>query len=197
MKFTAIYIRVSSKQQQHRSQLPDLQRWANAQAGPVRWFKDSCTGKNMDRPAWRKLEEAMRAGKVSAVVCWRLDRLGRTASGLTALFEELIQRKVNLVSLRDGVDLSTPAGRLMAQILASIAEYETELRGERVRAGQIAARKAGKRWGGSTKGRRWKVNAIKVKAIRQLRKQGEPIAAIARAVGVSRPSVYATLATGK
>jgi DNA invertase Pin-like site-specific DNA recombinase len=48
----------------------------------------------------------------------RLDRLGRTAKGLTSLFDDLIRWKVNLVSLKDGLDLSTPAGRLMANILA-------------------------------------------------------------------------------
>ena len=59
-----------------------------------------------------------------------LDRLGRTAKGLTALFEDLVTRKVNLVSLKDGLDLSTPAGRLMANVLASVAAYETEVRSE-------------------------------------------------------------------
>jgi DNA invertase Pin-like site-specific DNA recombinase len=59
---------------------------------------------------------------------------------------------VNLVSLKDGLDLSTPAGRLMANVLASVAQYETEVRGERVRAGQLVARKSGKRWGGSRSG---------------------------------------------
>ncbi len=52
----------------------------------------------------------IRAGKVKAVVVWRLDRLGRTAKGLTALFDELVALKVNFVSLRDGMDLGTPAG---------------------------------------------------------------------------------------
>jgi DNA invertase Pin-like site-specific DNA recombinase len=59
---------------------------------------------------------------VSAVVCWRLDRLDRTAKGLTALFEELRAKKVNLDSLKDGVDLSATAGRFMANVLASVAQ---------------------------------------------------------------------------
>ena len=50
----------------------------------------------MDRPGWNKLETAIRQGKVSAVVVWRIDRLGRTAKGLTALFDDLRERKVNL-----------------------------------------------------------------------------------------------------
>ena len=62
--------------------------------------------------------KAVQDGTVSAIVVWRLDRLGRTAKGLTAPFDDLRDRKVNLVSLRDGLDLATPAGRLMANVLA-------------------------------------------------------------------------------
>ena len=121
----------------------------------------------MDRPGWNQLEEAIRLGKVSAVVVWRIDRLGRTASGLTALFDDLQQRKVNLVSLKDGLDLATPAGRLMANVLASVAQYETEIRGERVAAGQAVARTNGKRWGGSKPGIRKKVTPTQERMIRQ------------------------------
>src|SRR5262245_31664895 len=103
MRDVALYVRVSSKRQDLRSQIPDLEGWAEAftNGQPVRWFKDKATGKRMDRPAWNRLEAAIDAGEVSAVVVWRLDRLGRTASGLTALFDKLASRKVNLVSLRD------------------------------------------------------------------------------------------------
>ena len=143
MKHVTIYIRVSSKRQDHRSQRPDLETWAAAQKLPVVWYRDSFTGKTMDRPGWQKLQTAMDRGDVAAVCCWRLDRLGRTAKGLTALFDDLRSRKINLVSLREGIDLSTPAGRMMANMLASVAQYETELRAERVLAGQAAARAAG------------------------------------------------------
>jgi DNA invertase Pin-like site-specific DNA recombinase len=196
MKHVAIYLRVSSRNQDTRSQEPDLDRWAGAQDRPVRWYRDRFTGKTMDRPGWRKLEAAIRAGKVEAVVVWRLDRLGRTARGLTALFEDLQSHHIGLVSLREGLDLSTPAGRLMAHVLASVAQYETEIRGERVRAGQAVARANGKRWGGSKKGRRVKVTDLQAQTVRQLKAAGESIAAIARAVGLSRPTIYSVLAKG-
>ena len=192
-KHIAVYVRVSSKSQDTRSQEPDLKKWSDAQDEPVKVYRDKATGKNMDRPGWKRLEADMRAGKVSRVVVWRLDRLGRTARGLTALFEELQARSVGLVSLREGLDLSTPAGRLMAHVLASVAQYETEVRGERVRAGQQAARAAGKRWGGSKKGRRVKVTPLQEHTIRDLKERGESIAAIARTVGLSRPTVYSVL----
>ena len=107
----------------------------------------------MERPGWQKLERDMAAGKVAKVVVWRLDRLGRTARGLTALFEELRNRKVGLVSVKDGLNLSTAAGRLLAHVLASVAQFENEVRSERIVAGQAAAREAGKTWGGSNSSR--------------------------------------------
>ena len=153
------------------------------------------------------------------------DRLGK-----------LIARKVNLVSLKDGVDLSTAAGRLIANVLASVAAYENEVRSERIVAGQAAARASGillaakqvrfgrghtspkrkrggglrsslalrvsvnpgreryKRWGGSKKGRRITVKPEQIRTIERRRKEETPIAAIARATGLSRPTVYSVLA---
>ncbi|MCE9546113.1 MAG: recombinase family protein [Planctomycetia bacterium] len=194
-KHVAIYVRVSTSKQDTRSQLPDLERWAKAQDTPVRWYRDKMTGKTMDRPGWNKLESDVRAGRVASVVVWRMDRLGRTASGLTALFEELSARKVGLISLKDGVDLGTAAGRLMANVLASVAAYETEVRGERIAAGQAAARSQGKRWGGSKAGVAKKVTAVQVKTVKQLKRDGESIVAIAATLALSRPTIYAILAS--
>lgn len=193
-KIVAVYSRVSSRDQSHASQLPDLERWVAAHGTKVEWFRDTFTGKSMDRPGLEKLLEAMRAGKVERIVVWRLDRLGRTARGLTALFEELRERSVGLVSLKDGLDLSTPAGRLMANVLASVAAYETEIRAERVAAGQAVARREGKRWGGSKKGWRWKVSEEQIVAIREMKEAGKPVAHIARITGLSRPTIYHVLA---
>ena len=192
----AVYVRVSSRKQDTRSQLPDLRRWAEAygDGATVIWYRDTASGRTMDRPGWRKLEAALKTGAVSRVVCWRLDRLGRTASGLTALFDELRRRKVGLVSVKDGLDLATPAGRLMANVLASVAAYENEVRSERILAGQAVARVNGKRWGGSKAGARRKVTVEAATAIRRLRREGEKVTAIARAVGLSRPTVYSVLA---
>jgi DNA invertase Pin-like site-specific DNA recombinase len=192
-KHIAIYLRVSSKQQDQRSQEPDLKRWADGQDNTITWYRDKFTGRTMERPGMNRLMADINTGKIATVVVWRLDRLGRTARGLTALFEDLRARGVNLVSLRDGLDLSTPAGRLMANVLASVAAYETEVRAERVLAGQAAARAAGKRWGGSKKGRRLKVTDDQVDMIRRMRAEDKKIAAIARATGLSRPTIYAVL----
>ena len=154
--------------------------------------RDTFTGKSMDRPGWGKLSAAIRARNVGKVV-WRLDRLGRTAKVLTARFEELAEGKVNLISLRDGIDLHTAAGWLTANVLALVAQYETEVRAERVRAGQQAARKRGVTWGGSKPGWRWKVSDDEAAAIIEMRKVGKRITQIARVTGLSRPTVYRLL----
>jgi DNA invertase Pin-like site-specific DNA recombinase len=192
----AIYLRVSSRRQDTRSQEPDLKRWVEAYAdAPVKWYTDKFTGKTMDRPGWKRLEADIIAGRVSKIVVWRLDRLGRTAAGLTALFEDLQRRHVGFESLRDKVDLSTAAGRLMANVLASVAAYENEVRSERIRAGQAVALSNGKRWGGSQRGRHIKVTTEQVQNIRRLKDEGKKVAAIARATGLSRPTIYNVLDT--
>ncbi len=198
MRQAAIYARVSSKKQDTKSQEPDLRSWSAAYSGDdrVRWYRDKFTGRTMDRPGWNKLEADIAAGLVSTVVVWRLDRLGRTAKGLTALFDDLRQRKVNLVSIKDGLDLSTAAGRLMANVLASVAQFETEIRAERVLAGQAVAKANGKQWGGSEPGWRWKVQPEQIKSIKRMQVEGESVSAMARATGLSRPTVYSVLDSG-
>ena len=192
-KEPALYLRVSHRDQSHASQLPDLERWAEAHAGRVEWFKDTFTGRTMNRPGMDRLLVALRAGRLCRIVVWRLDRLGRTTQGLCQLFDELQERKVDLVSLKDGFSLSSPAGRLHARILASVAEYETEIRAERVHAGQEVARRKGKTWGGSEKGWRWRVTDEQVIAIQEMRVARTAIAKIARITGLSRPTIYRVL----
>ena len=193
-KQIAVYARVSSRAQDTASQEPDLKRWAGGQDAEVKWYRDQFTGKTMDRPGFQKLMKAVREGKVSTVVVWRLDRLGRTAKGLTELFEDLAGRKVNLVSLKDGLDLATPAGRLMANVLASVAQYETEVRAERIVAGQAVARERGVKFGRPKgTGKRSKVTPEQENTIQRLKAEGKKIAAIGRAVGLSRPTIYSVL----
>lgn len=193
MKYAAIYVRVSSRQQDTKSQLPDLRRWAEHHDVHVEWYEDSFSGKTMNRPGWLRLEADIRAGKVQSVVVWRIDRLGRTVAGLAALFDELRERKINLVSIKDGLDLSTPAGRLLCHVIASVSQYETEVRGERVAAGQAVARAAGKRWGGSKPGVRKKVTPTQERIVHRMHADGERVSDIARATGLARPTIYSIL----
>jgi DNA invertase Pin-like site-specific DNA recombinase len=196
MKSTAVYLRISSKRQDTASQEPDVRRYlvANGLEGaPI--YRDKFTGRTMDRPGFQKLLAAIRGGEVKNIIVWRLDRLGRTAKGLSDLFAELNARKVNLVSLRDGLDLSTPAGRLMGHVLASVAEYETEVRAERVLAGIEAARERGVRLGRPAGVHTLlKVTPEQITQVRRLSGEGQGVTRIALAVGLSRPTVYRILA---
>jgi DNA invertase Pin-like site-specific DNA recombinase len=75
----------------------------------------------MDRPGLDQLFTDARGGKINRVVVWRLDRLGRTARGLLELLDELQHLGVGFISLREGIDLATPAGRLMLVVLAGVS----------------------------------------------------------------------------
>ena len=194
----AIYIRVSTKGQNTASQRVDIDRWLSSQPEGIESaeWQDDFTGTSMKRPAWKDLEGRIEAGEIDTLVIWRLDRLGRTASGLVKLFDLLQEQRVNLISLKDGVDLSTPTGRLIAHVMASIAEYETEIRGERVSAGIAAAKASGKTWGGRVKGVRYKVTDKQIDEIKDLREKGLSYSKIAACVKLSRSSV-ATVCTAE
>jgi len=195
MKQTAIYLRVSNTNgQKFDSQIDDLNRWIEIhKPKKLGWYKDKFSGKTMERPGMQKLMGDLQQGKLNSIVCWRLDRLGRTASGLTKLFDDLRQYGCNLISVKDNLDLSTPAGRLNANIIASVAAYETEIRAERVKAGQQAAKNRGKRWGGSKKGVRKRKTVGKAKSVQALLRQGLSKAEISRTVGLSIPTIYSII----
>jgi DNA invertase Pin-like site-specific DNA recombinase len=187
--------RASSKTQDLKSQEADMKAHAAKEPSAV-FYRDRFTGKTLERPGWNRLWADVLAGKVQRIVVWRLDRLGRTVSGLSRLFEELQQRRVGLVSLRDGLGLNTAAGRLMAHVLASVAAYELEVKTERQRAGIEAARaENGGRcpWGGRKAGTRVKVTEEVERVIGERSAAGDSIASIARVCGLSRVTVYAVL----
>jgi DNA invertase Pin-like site-specific DNA recombinase len=152
-KICAVYLRVSTSQQSTRSQKPDLQRWLAAQdpssVGKVRWFTDKASGREMSRPHWDKLQREIESGNVKTLLCWRLDRLGRNSAGLAKLIETLQKKSTRLISIRENIDLASASGRLLVHILISMAAFESELKSERILAGQAVARGKGKRWGGS------------------------------------------------
>lgn len=188
-----IYCRVSSTGQDTKSQEPDLKTWARAQSEEAKWYRDRFTGTVMERPGLDRMLADVRQGKITKVVVWRLDRLGRTAKGLLTLLDEFQQLGVGFASMREGFDLGTPAGRLMAGVLASVAAYETEVRKERQLAGIAKAKAEGKQWGGRKPGTRVRVTEEKERLIHRLRTEGSSIAAISRLVGLTRKTVYKVL----
>jgi DNA invertase Pin-like site-specific DNA recombinase len=198
MATIGIYERVSTSKQDTAAQHGELAAYASQQeqlGNVVVWYADKATGKNMNRPGFRKLEADLTAGKVDRLVCWRLDRLGRTVGGLCSFLETLQARGTGFLSLKDGFDLSSAASRFTLNILASVAAFETELRAERIQAGIAAKRARGEKWGnGRTKGSANKATPEVCEQVKRMKAEGSKVAAIARVCKISRQTVYVILA---
>jgi DNA invertase Pin-like site-specific DNA recombinase len=194
---TALYARVSSNQQDTRSQEADLKAWAaqqEAKGETVAWYRDKASGTNFNRKDWQRLEADLNTGKVTRIVVWRLDRLGRTAGETITLLDNLDAKGIGFLSIRDGFDPSTPSGRLQRNILASVAQFETEVRRERQTAGIAAAKAEGKRWGGRKIGTRITLTVEKEVLAKKLKAEGQTVASIARNLGIARKTVYQAMA---
>ena len=157
-------------------------------------MKGSSIGALNERSGWKKLESEIFSGLIDRVVVWRLDRLGRLAGETIRLLDDFGRRGVAFFSLRDSFDPSTPSGKLQANILASVAQFETEVRRERQMAGIAAAIAGGKKWGGRKAGTRITLTPEKEKLSQKLRQDGQTVASIARNLGISQKSVYKALA---
>ena len=144
----AIYARVSTLDQQPENQLEELRRYVQARSWTAQEYVDKgVSGAKDRRPALDRLLTDARRRKVDVVVCWRLDRLGRNLRHLITLLDELQALGVAFVSLAEGIDATTPAGKLQMHILAAIAEFERARIAERVCAGLARARAHGRRLG--------------------------------------------------
>jgi DNA invertase Pin-like site-specific DNA recombinase len=136
-----------------------------------------------------KLLEAARRRELDVVLVWRLDRWGRSVTDLLATLQELDHLGVGFVSLTEALDLTTPAGRAMAGLLAVFAEFEREILRERVRAGLAHARHNGKRLG------RPPTAARHADEVRKLYRDRVSKAEIARRLQIGRTSVRRILTT--
>ncbi len=145
----AIYARVSTLDQSAQMQLVELREYlARRNWEPAGEYVDSgASGAKDRRPELDRLMDAARRRQLDAVVVWRYDRFARSVRHLVNTLAELDALGVQFVSLREGVDTSTPNGRLVFHIFASIAEFERELIRQRVRAGIAHAKSHGTRTG--------------------------------------------------
>ena len=138
-----------------------------------------------------KLLEAARRREIDVILVWRLDRWGRSVTDLLATLQELEHLGVGFVSLNEALDLTTPAGRAMAALLAVFAAFEREILRERVRARLAHARQNGKRLG------RPATAAIHTAEIRKLHRGGVSKSEIARQLNIGRTSIRRILAMSK
>lgn len=144
----ALYARVSTFEQKPENQLAELRRYAEARGWTVVEYVDKgVSGAKDGRPALDRLVADARRRRFDVVVCWRLDRLGRSLKHLITQLEDLQALGIAFVSLAEGIDATTPAGKLQMHILGAIAEFERARIAERVKAGLQRARLQGRRLG--------------------------------------------------
>jgi DNA invertase Pin-like site-specific DNA recombinase len=168
----------------------DAQRDALQAAGCDRVLVDRASGKLARRPELDKALLVAREG--DQLVVTKLDRLGRSLEHLIVLSNDLQARGVDLVVIDQGIDTSTPVGRMFFQILGAIAEFEHALMAERTRDGLAAARARGR-----TGGQRPKLSPRQARIAQDMYDQTGPdgkrahtVSEIASEFGVSRPTIY-------
>jgi DNA invertase Pin-like site-specific DNA recombinase len=179
------YARVSTGDQTLILQLDALRA-----AGCERIFEETASGAKADRPVLKEGIAYARPGDV--LVVWRLDRLGRSLPHLLSTITELAERGIGFKSLTEQIDTTTPGGKLVFHLFGALAEFERDLIRERTNAGLAAARARG-RLGGRPK----KLADPKQLALaQQLYDAGQTdIATICRTLGISRETLYRSLAS--
>src|SRR5215813_8101068 len=179
-----LYARVSTADQQTLAmQIRALREYVGRRGWTVALQVREVNSGASRREARETLLEAARRRKLDVVLVWRLDRWGRSVTDLLATLQELEHLGVGFVSLTEALDLTTPAGRAMAGLLAIFAEFEREILRERTRAGLAHARANGKRLG------RPATAALHAAEIRKLHRTGVSKSEIARRLKIGRTSV--------
>jgi DNA invertase Pin-like site-specific DNA recombinase len=179
------YARVSTGHQSLDQQLDALHA---AGVDPERIYRDKLSGTSTreQRPGLAALLDYARPG--DAIVVVGIDRLGRNAAEVMTTIRELRDREIVLQSLREGIDTSNPTGRMVAGVLASLAELELELGRERREAARQARRARGQHIG-----RPKALDKSKAALARRMHASGESASTIATALGVSRATIYRVL----
>jgi DNA invertase Pin-like site-specific DNA recombinase len=176
------YARVSTEDQSL-----DLQIDALRQAGvdPVNIIQEKASGKQgSDRPLWSALLARLAPG--DRLVVWKVDRLGRSTLDALTWAQELDKRGVSIVITTLGIDLRTPAGRLVFGVMSQIAEFERELIRERVVAGLDAARRRG-----TLCGRPKRLTPDQAAEAQRMRREGRSLRDISRVLRVSKSTIAA------
>lgn len=147
----AVYHRVSTLDQDPTLARDELHAAASRLGGEVALdVEETGSGARNDRPGLQRLMDAARRGKLDAVICWKLDRFGRSALDVLANIRDLDAAGVRFIAMTQGIDIR-PGGdamsRLILGVLASVAEFERDLIKERTRLGMAKAKAAGRRIG--------------------------------------------------
>ena len=187
MKRAALYLRVSTVDQNLETQLLDLRQLA-AQRGfaIVAEYRDQISGVKARRPGLDNLLREARRGQFDVVLVWAFDRIARSVTHFLAVLDELNHLGIEFVSFREQIDTGGPLGRAIVIIVGAIAELERSLIVERVRAGMRRARLEGQHIGRPAL-------ALDREAIVRDRQRGHSLAQLAKAYRISRTTVHRVL----
>jgi DNA invertase Pin-like site-specific DNA recombinase len=191
-KMVAVYVRVSTADQNMAGQEAELQAWVDGNGidpAAVRYFRDVESRSKASRPALDELRAAIFRGEVSTVVCWKIDRLAGTLKDGVALICDWAERNIRLVVTTLQIDISGPVGRVMAALLAGLSEIEMVFRRERQQAGIKQAKRRG-----VYKGRRAGTTKAEPARARELRAKGLTIDEIATSLACTSRTVHRYLA---
>ncbi len=182
----ALYARVSTARDQTPAlQLDELRAVAKQRGWTVvgDYVDVGQSGGKERRPELDKMQDDVRRGRIDIVACWRFDRFARSVRHLVLALEDFRARGVEFVSLRDGIDTTTPAGRFGFHIIAAVAELERELIRDRTRAGLAAARRRG-----ATLGRPKVV--VNMERFEELRRRGLSFREMAKELNASPATLH-------
>lgn len=181
-----LYARVSTLEQGTEPQLDVLRAYADRRSERVEEFVDhGVSGRKDQRPALDRVLAAARRRELGTIVVTKLDRLARSVRHLTNLVAEFEALGVDLVVIDQGIDTSTPTGKLLFHVLAAIGEFERDLIVDRTKAGMAAARRRGR-----LPGRPRALDADKVHRAKRLAKSGNTIREIAALLGCSPATAH-------
>ena len=190
MTRVAVYARVSTKDQSTEGQVAQLTAYCQARGwSDVAVFRDDgISGVRDNRPELDQLRERMLHGEFSSIVVSKMDRLGRSLGMILRFWDEADAAGVRVIVIDQGIDTSTPAGRLQRNMLAALAEFERELILERTRAGIARARALGKKFGAPRK-----ISEAVAREVRDRRERGESLRMISQRMNVKLGGVRSVL----
>ena len=186
-KRVALYARVSTldKGQDPETQLGQLRDYAQRRNFDVIGeFIDYSSGTTQDRVQYKLMMEAARKRKLDVVLVWRYDRFARSTQALVNAMKEFQSMGIDFISYQENIDTTTPTGELIFHVMASLAQFESSLISQRVKAGMARAKAQGKRIS------RPPLPIQQQQEIFELQKQGLSMNKISKQLGIAYGTVY-------
>ena len=183
----ALYARVSTldKGQDPETQLRPLREYAQRRGfAVVEEYVDQASGTSEERTQYKSMMAAAKKRQLDAVLVWRYDRFARSTQALVNALKEFQSLGVDFISYQENIDTTTPTGELIFHVMASLAQFESALISQRVRAGMARAKAQGKHVA------RPRLALAKQAAIAQLLSAGLSMNQVSKQLGVAYGTVY-------